>query len=131
MSDTKKAVIILNDADPVLARVCKNKFKKEADLDSVITSSYKEAVDVIEKEKPDLVLTDIILPNSQETGFDLLKYIRGAKDAKVAKMPVIMFTDLKQESDKKLAKDLGATDYYVKSELMLNDVIHKVQEALN
>ena len=29
MSETKKALIILNDSDPVLGRVCKNKFKKQ------------------------------------------------------------------------------------------------------
>lgn len=123
----KKVVIVLNDSDPVLARVCKNKFKKEAGWDSEITKDYDEAVVMINEKHPDLILTDIIIPNSVKDGVDLVKYVRGMEDTKQAHVPIVMFTDLHQESDKERAFDAGVTDYFIKSELMIQDVIEKIQ----
>lgn len=45
----KNAVILFNDNDQVLARVARVKFKKEADIDVLITSDFEEALNACKK----------------------------------------------------------------------------------
>ena len=127
MNNSKKALIMLNDSDPVLSRVCKIKFKKEIGWETIISSNYNQAIELIKKEKPGLVLTDIILADSKENGFDLLKYIKSSEDKNISNAKVIIFTELRQEEDKKKAKELGADDYYVKSNMAISEVIEKLK----
>jgi two-component system alkaline phosphatase synthesis response regulator PhoP len=61
-----------------------------------------------QKQKPDMVLLDIMLPDM--SGLDLLKWIR--KDDQ--KIPIMMISALQSEMDKVIALDLGADDYMTK-----------------
>jgi two-component system alkaline phosphatase synthesis response regulator PhoP len=60
------------------------------------------------KQKPDMVLLDVMLPDT--SGLDLLKLIRKIDD----KIPVMMVSALQNEMDKVIALDLGADDYMTK-----------------
>ncbi|AUD63574.1 hypothetical protein BK010_08735 [Tenericutes bacterium MO-XQ] len=60
------------------------------------------------KQKPDMVLLDVMLPDT--SGLDLLKLIRKIDD----KLPVMMISALQNEMDKVIALDLGADDYMTK-----------------
>jgi two-component system, OmpR family, alkaline phosphatase synthesis response regulator PhoP len=66
---------------------------------------FKEA---FQKQKPDMVLLDIMLPDM--SGLDLLKWIR--KDDQ--NIPIMMISALQSEMDKVIALDLGADDYMIK-----------------
>lgn len=123
-----KVIILLSDVDAVFARVCKNKFGQLEGWEPFITASYNEALSIIDEQKPTLVLTEIIL--QEGNGFDLLKHIRESADAAVSSIPVIILSDLSQESDKKKAADLGATEYLVKSEISLSEVISQLQSII-
>ncbi|MGB0757392.1 MAG: response regulator transcription factor [Patescibacteria group bacterium] len=126
----KKALVLMNESDPVLARVCKNKFSKEKGWEASLSTTYDQAVDLIEAGKIDVVLTEIVLHDSAKNGFDLLQFIRSSDNADIAGMPVIIFTDLSQDSDRQRATELGATDYLVKSEVMINEVIDRLQSII-
>lgn len=83
----------------------------------------KETVDgntalaVIKEGGVDLLLLDIMMPGLD--GFGVLEQLK--KDG--AKFPVVVTTNLGQEEDKKKALQLGATDYLVKSDQSLDDII--------
>ena len=70
-------------------------------------SRGKDFWDAVRKEKPALVLLDIMLPD--EDGLTILKKIRNAPET--AKIPVIMLTAKGTEYDKVIGLDSGADDY--------------------
>jgi DNA-binding response OmpR family regulator len=65
------------------------------------------ALDLLDREPPDLVVLDMMLPGVN--GLDILRRIRAAGD-----MPVIMLTARSEESDRVAGLELGADDYVVK-----------------
>ncbi len=92
----------------------------------VTASDGEEALAVAVKEKPDLILLDIMMPKI--SGFDVLDIIRSTPDIKDTK--VIIMTALSQESDKQRGETLGANKYLVKSQVTLEDVVSTVKEIV-
>ena len=124
----RKVLILLSDTDPLLARVYRNKFKKNDGWDASITESYDEAKRIIEAEKPELILSDIILNNGD--GLQLLRDVRKSNIPDIVNTPFVILTDLGQPEDKKIAEHYGVTLYLVKSEVTINDVVDKIKEML-
>lgn len=125
----KKVLIVLNDSDPLLARVCKNKFETQDGWMPEISSDYDSALEKIKSTKPNLLITEIILNDSQSrTGFDLISEIR--KEEGLNETKILVFSDLSQESDKEKAKELGADYYFVKSETTILGIIEAIKEVL-
>jgi len=83
-----------------------------------------EGLNKVMSENPDLVLLDLMLP--RKNGFDVLKDIKANPNTK--DIPVIILSNLGQESDVKEALDLGAQDYLIKTEVRLSEVIDKVKK---
>ena len=86
----------------------------------------EEALALAVKEKPDLIITDIMMPKI--SGFDMLDILRGTPETKNTK--VIMMTALSQAEDKSRADKLGADRYLVKSQVTLEDVAKAAKEVL-
>jgi len=70
----------------------------------------EQALAMVKKEKPDLVLLDVMLPGLD--GFAVCKALR--KDPKTAGLPVIILTARSEENDVAAGLDLGADDYVTK-----------------
>lgn len=99
----------------------------QADNFEVVTAvNGEEALSVAVKEKPDLILLDLMMPKI--SGFDVLDIIRSTPQT--AKMKVVIMTALDQESDKARAKAIGADGYLVKSQDTIEDVVAAVKTAL-
>jgi len=126
MEENKKILILLNDNDMLMARVCKNKFLKEEGWESIITDDYDLALKKISDSKPDVILTNIILKSTGKNGFDLIKEIRSNSNLNDTK--VVVFSELGQESDIQQAINLGANEYYVKSKMTIKEVIEKIKK---
>ena len=86
----------------------------------------EEALALAVKEKPDLIISDVMMPRI--SGFDMLDILRNAPETKNTK--VIMMTALSQAEDKARADKLGADRYLVKSQVTLEDVTNVVHEVL-
>lgn len=86
----------------------------------------EEALALAVKEKPELIIADIMMPKI--SGFDMLDILRNAPETKYTK--VIMMTALSQTEDKARADKLGADKYLVKSQVTLEDVVATVKEVL-
>ena len=72
----------------------------------------QDALELVKKEKLDLVLLDIMLPSM--SGLDVLKHIKSLAK-KDEKIPVIMVTNLDTPEAMEEAQHLGADDYWIKS----------------
>ncbi len=86
----------------------------------------EEALALAVKEKPDLIITDVMMPKI--SGFDMLDILRSTPETKNTK--VIMMTALSQAEDKTRADKLGADRYLVKSQVTLEDVAKTAREVL-
>lgn len=78
------------------------------------------------KEKPDLILLDLILPKMN--GFEVLKEIKGNDGTR--NIPVIVLTNMEDIDDINKAIDLGAKTYLVKTEYELKEVIDKIKKII-
>jgi len=74
------------------------------------------------KEKPDLILLDLVLP--KKDGFEVLKEIKN--DDEIKKTPVIILSNLEGLGDVDKAIELGATNYLVKANYDLQELIDKI-----
>src|ERR1700692_4062600 len=103
----KKIVLIEDDVD--LFSLLKYNLEKEG---FALTGAQtgKGALDLCRRVKPDLVLLDIMLPDSD--GLDICKGIRN--DIELAQTPVIFLTARASETDRIVGLELGANDYIVK-----------------
>lgn len=87
----------------------------------------EEALALAVKEKPDLIISDVMMPKI--SGFDMLDILRSTPETKETK--VIMMTALSQAEDKTRADKLGADRYLVKSQVTLEDVANVAKEVLS
>jgi CheY-like chemotaxis protein len=86
----------------------------------------EKGLELIKKERPDLILLDLILP--KKDGFEVLKEIK--EDEELKSIPVIVLTNLEGMGDVEKALSLGATTYLVKANYELDDVVKKIEEIL-
>ncbi|MBR5389301.1 response regulator [Candidatus Saccharibacteria bacterium] len=86
----------------------------------------EEALAIAVKERPDLVLSDVMMPKI--SGFDMLDILRSTPETKNIK--VIMMTALSSDDQRKRGENLGADKYLVKSQVGIEDVISAVHEVL-
>src|ERR1700743_1443415 len=103
----KKILVIEDDAD--LFSLLKYNLEKEGFSLSGLQTG-KGAVDLCRQVRPDLILLDIMLPDSD--GLDICKGIR--KDPDMAAIPIIFLTARASETDRIVGLELGANDYVVK-----------------
>ena len=119
-----KKILIVED-DQMICSMYKTKF--EADGFACLTANNgADGLAMAKKEKPDLVMLDVILP--QLDGFSVLKEIKANSQTK--SIPVIMLTNLGTDEDKKKGETLGAADYWVKASLTPAEISKKIKEHL-
>lgn len=113
------------EEDRFLRKIYRDKLSRLG-FEFLEATNGEEGLNKIIAEKPDLVLLDLILP--RKNGFDVLIDMKSNKNTD--KIPVIILSNLGQESDIKRGLSLGAKDYLVKTEVSLSEVVNKVKEEL-
>lgn len=104
MQDTMKKILIVDDSAASLAA-----------MTAVLSGSYRvfpvnsgaTALKVLEKQRPDLILLDVEMP--EISGIDLIKIIKS--DENLSDIPVIFLTALNDAASKTQGLKLGAADY--------------------
>jgi DNA-binding response OmpR family regulator len=104
---SKKIAVIEDDAD--LFALLKYNLSKEGFV-VIGAQTGRGAAELCRREKPDLVLLDIMLPDAD--GLEICKSIRA--HAELAHIPVIFLTARASETDRIVGLELGANDYIVK-----------------
>ncbi|HYC79987.1 MAG TPA: response regulator [Candidatus Binatia bacterium] len=87
-----------------------------------------QAIQGIEKEKPDLILLDLMMP--EVDGFGVLEYVRSNKNDKISKIPVIILTNLWSKEEIIKTKNLGVQAYIIKAYMTTEEILEKVNEVL-
>ena len=123
--ENKKTILVVED-DKFLIKIYQVKFEKEG-FEVMIASDGNEAMAMLYGNKiPDIVLLDLMLPITN--GFDVLAAMK--KKEKWKNIPVIVLSNLGQDSDIKKAKDMGVTENVVKSNSKINEIVSKVKQYL-
>ena len=123
MEGAKK--ILLVEDEPILSNLLRQRLEKE-NFRVTLAHDGDEAVKILKQEKPDLVFLDIILPKM--SGFEVMEVIKNAPT--LQSTPVIVVSNLGQESDVARGQSLGAIGYFVKSQLSIEDLVSKIKEFL-
>lgn len=103
----KKIVLIEDDAD--LYSLIQYNLEKEG-FTMAGAQTGKGAIDLCRRERPDLIILDIMLPDSD--GLEICRAIRNHTE--LAAVPVIFLTARASETDRIVGLELGANDYIVK-----------------
>lgn len=124
MEDSPKSVLLVED-EPILSNLLKQRLEKEG-FKVILSRDGAEALKTLKDFKPDLILLDIILP--KVSGFEFMETIRN--DPQLQRAPIIIVSNLGQESDVTKGQSLGAVDYLVKAKVSIEEIIEKVKEFL-
>jgi CheY-like chemotaxis protein len=119
------AKILLVEDDNNLREIYEARLQAEG-YEIVSAADGEAALVVAQKEKPDLIISDVMMP--QLSGFEMLDIIRNTESLKHVK--VIMLTALGQAEDKTRADTLGADLYLVKSQVTLEDIVKAAADLL-
>jgi CheY-like chemotaxis protein len=100
--------------------------------DFLTTGDIKEALIVTEFEQPDAVLLDIIIPKPENTvaeqGYEFLEAVKN--NPKTKDIPIIVFTNLDTEQDRKKCQRMGAAAYIFKNAVAPNQVLETVAKII-
>lgn len=120
-----KKILIVDD-DPLIARMYQKKLSQDG-YDVEVAENGEAAINSIGKNMPDLIFLDVMMPKLN--GVETLKAIKS--DPRVKNLKVIFLTNLGDKPDDvEKAKELGALDYLVKSQISLKELSEKVKNIL-
>lgn len=94
--------------------------------DIVSAGDGEEALAMAIKERPDLIISDVMMPKI--SGFDMLDILRSTTETRDIK--VIMMTALSSDDQRARGEQLGADRYLVKSQVGIEDVVRTVHEVM-
>jgi len=119
-----KKILIIED-EKILGEMYKDKFT-EAGFEVSLVIEAKEGIEAIKKEKPDLILLDILLP--RENGIFFLQKIREIPE--IASIPVVAFSNYDDPATKREAIKLGVKEYLIKTNYTPQEIVAKIKEYL-
>ncbi|MEX0918992.1 MAG: response regulator [Candidatus Paceibacterota bacterium] len=125
MDSDKKKILIIED-DEFLRSLTAKRLEKE-NFNVVVAVDGETAVGLAADEKPDLILLDLLLPGLN--GFQVLEKIK--QNEEIKDVPVVIFSNLGQREDIEKAKSLGASDFLIKANFTLDDVVEKAKSYLS
>lgn len=120
----KKKILIVED-EKILAEMYYDRFV-QAGFKVVMTYSAEEGIKAALKEKPDLILLDILLP--RENGIGFLGKLR--KSPETASIKVVAFSNYDDPATKKEALKFGVKEYLIKTNYTPQEIIEKVRGYL-
>ncbi len=117
-----KKILIVED-ERAMAKVLQLKLTKEGFITDTAFDG-EVAISALGKEKYDLILLDLVMPKVD--GFGVMQWLKN----KSIKTPVIITSNLSQDVDAKRSKELGAVDYFIKSDIAISEVVERVKKVL-
>ena len=118
-----KKILIIEDDDFFRQMISK---KLQKDFETGSARDSKEAFAYLETTLPNLIILDLILPGLD--GFEILSIVK--KDKRTAGIPVIVLSNLGQTEEIERAKSLGASDFLVKINFTVEEILEKIKGIL-
>jgi len=126
MSIEQKIILLVED-DNALLSTLQIRFQLE-NCEIISAKNGKEGLDLALTEQPDLILTDIMMPDMD--GIDMVRQIRTKGDQWGVDVPVIFLTNANNASARKNEAFMLNADYMIKSDSSLKDIIAKIEERI-
>lgn len=117
--------ILVVEDEEVLSKVFQEKLEKSG-YEVKVAADGDTALTVAKSFNPDAIVLDLLLP--KKNGFEVLEILKS--DQALKTIPVVIVSNLGEDSDIKRALSLGAADYYVKSEHPINEIVEKIKNVL-
>jgi CheY-like chemotaxis protein len=117
--------ILLAEDDKFLRRAAETKLK-QAGFNVRVAVDGDEALAQAREQPPDLMLLDLLMP--KRDGLSVLKALKA--DAATAAIRVVIISNSSKDLEMQNASDLGAVDYWIKSNLSLQELCDRVQRLL-
>jgi len=124
MSNKKPKVLVVEDEKDLMFMYKEELIQKNFDVISAFEA--KEAIELTKKERPDLILLDILLP--KENGIFYLKKIR--EDPETSSIPVVAFSNYDDSDTIDEAKKLGVKEYLIKTEYTPLEIVKKLKKHI-
>ncbi|MCL5667097.1 MAG: response regulator [Patescibacteria group bacterium] len=122
MDDHNKKVLIIED-DDMLRGILMDQFTKQ--YTTFPAKDGEEALREIEKERPNLIILDLLLP--KVSGFDILEKLRANPDPAVAKIPVLVVSNLADQESINRAQSQGIEAYFTKADVTVGVLTNRVK----
>ena len=120
---TRKRILLVDDSETMI--MLEQMLLGSGGYDFVIARDGHEALQKAEKEQPDLILLDVVMPKMQ--GFEVCRRLRGKKATKL--IPIIMVTTRGEMDDMESGFGGGCNDYITKP-VDAQELVEKVQSWL-
>jgi two-component system, OmpR family, alkaline phosphatase synthesis response regulator PhoP len=119
--------ILIVDDDPIIRNLLKQILEvfQESGIKLLAAENGEVALEIIKKEKPDMVFLDVMMPKMN--GFEVCHIVKSNKE--IQHTFLIMLTAKGQEIDKQKAKETGA-DYYITKPFNIDEIVKKVTDIL-
>lgn len=119
-----KKILIIED-EPAQATTIDLAMKR-AGFDTLVAHDGAEGLEKAKEGAPDLILLDLVLPKID--GISVLKQLR--TNESTSETPILVLTNLASGDTVKEVMEAGGSDYLVKTDYTLEQLIHKVEEVL-
>lgn len=119
-----KKILLIED-EKMLAEMYKDKLS-QAGFEVISAFDSREGLVLAKKEKPDLIVLDILLP--RENGVFFLE--QSKKDPEIASIPVVAFSNYDDPETKKRTLQLGVKDYLIKTNYTPEEIVKKIKSYL-
>ena len=119
-----KKILVIED-EKILAEMYKDKLSKEG-FKVMEAMEVKKALQLTKKEKPDLIVLDILLP--RENGIIFLRKMRS--DPEISSIPVVVLSNFDDSLTRKEALDLEVKDYLIKANLDPKETVERIKKLL-
>ena len=117
--------ILLVEDEKFLSTILTTRLSKEG---FIIVQAFdgQEALDKLKTERPNLIILDLILP--KKSGFEVLEAI--SNDPQLNQIPVVILSNLGQDSDIEKTKALGAVEYHIKLKTSVDSFVDIVKNVM-
>jgi DNA-binding response OmpR family regulator len=122
---TKRLVLIIEDEE-ALSRILLEKLKAMVEVQVLEAKDGETGLKMALEYQPDLVLLDLVLPKME--GMNVLRKLREGEWGK--NVWVIVLTNLSVPEKEQEARSLGVEDYYVKTDITLDEIVAKIKLRL-
>jgi len=127
MATHKNKWVLVVEDDAYINKAYAAKFAHEG-IEAEFALDGEEAMQNLKaaESNPSLIMLDLMLP--KKNGFEVLTDIKASP--KLKKIPVIILTNLGQETDAKRGLDMGANEYLVKADTKIVEIVEKIKSYL-
>ncbi|MCP6718788.1 MAG: response regulator [Patescibacteria group bacterium] len=119
-----KKILIIED-EKILGEMYQDRFVKDG-FKVILALDSRKGLELAKKEKPDLIILDILLP--RENGVTFLEWLK--KDPKISSIKVVVFSNYDEPDTRKKALRLGAKEYLIKADYTPEEIVAKVKSHL-